>query len=233
MKSSVQNLLDSARKQMGGYVALYNYRLMNLSVKAAPEALLSFTVTWDGEQKNIEDVAQACNPDGRDDQFAIYPKEKAMIVPIMQGMAKAHPEYKVEVIGPEDGDEEEQSYILATMPEVDKTRHDVLMDAVDILSDWCDGRVQASFTLFSGQIALKLVGASSDEMDEAKDALQQLHDQHTDQCKEFRAQKEQEIEEAYKAYQDEQAQKESLKQEQDAAHNLQAGLQMNMNGGDE
>ena len=235
MKQIVLNLLDSAQKKMSGYAALLNYRYHNLCIVASPESLLPVNIELEGELLHIEDVAIACLADGREDQFEIYPKEREFLFPILKGIKEVHPEFKIELkdIEGEDGednnqDEEKDKFILATMPPVDKARHDVLMEAVGVLSDDCDARIKATFNYYSAQIVLKLAGAKPEEIDEAKDALQQINDNHCDLCKQFRGDKENEIEDAYKRFQEELAEKQAKLQEEAAANDIQAGLQMKM-----
>ena len=225
MRTSVLKLLGECKKKMSGYAALLNYRYANLSVKAQAEALLSLKL----DDHPIEDVAKACNAPDRDDQFEIYPLSPALLMPLVKALKKVHPEYDIQLKQPEWSDDEEDKYILATMPEVNKDRHDALMQAVSVLSDWCDAKMKATFGFYSAQIPLKLADAQPDEVDEAKDALQNLNDQHADICKKFRANKEEEIENAFKQYQEDQAKKQAEKEEEDAAHNGLAGLQMSFN----
>lgn len=237
MKKSVINLLDEASKKMSGYAALLNYRFMNLSVMARPEALLSVTVMVDGEGLPIEKVAQARNAPDHEEQFEIYPNSKELLYAIVKGLKEAHPEYKVDIKtvegDGEENDEDAPRYILATMPEVDDNRHDVLTQAVDWLAKATDVQIEATFTTYTAKIASKLEGAQAEDIDEAKNALQELHDRHKDLCEQFKSEKEKEIEAAYKAWQDGQTREEAAKQEFDAAHNLQAGLQMNLSPEDE
>ena len=229
MRSSVISLLEDAQKKMSGYTALFNYRLHNLCVKAAPEALLSITVKVEGEVRDFEKVAQAQNPEGRDDQFEIFPMYKEWLFPIVKGIKEVHPEFELDILDLDDNadenDEDRERYILATMPVIDDNRHDALMQAVKILSDVVSGQLEFVFSRCSADVALKLVNAPAEELDEAKDALQQLHDRHEDLCKTFRADKEEEIEEAYAVWQAAQADRVETRQEE-AAHNESAGLQM-------
>ena len=228
MRTSVSKLLGDAKKKMSGYAALLNYRYANLCIKAQPEALLSLKL----EDHPIEDLARACNAPDREDQFQIYPLDPSLLMPLVKAIKKVHPEFDIELKQPEWSDDEEDRYILATMPEVNKDRHDALMQGVAVLSDWCDAKMKAVFAVTSAQIPLKLVNAEPEEIDEAKDALKQLNDWHADICKKYRADKEAEIEDAYKHYQEEQAKKQAEKEEQDAAHNGLAGLQMNLDPDD-
>ena len=232
MRTSIENLLDDAQKKMSGYAALFNYRMMNLSVKANPEALLPVEVQLGGEILNIEKVAKARNAPDRDDQFEIFPLEGDWLFPIVRGLASVHPEYKVELKLLEEGEEdvEDNKYILATMPPVDDDRYDVLTKGVSALSDACDAKIKETFDKYLILITMRLAGAQDDELDEAKDALQQLYDSHADLCKQFRENKDKEIEEAHEAWLAGQAEREAKRQEEDAVRDSQlVGLKMRMN----
>lgn len=226
MRNSISRLLDAAQKRMSGYVALAHYRFLNLVVKARPEVLLSFQLEDDPDKSPIEEVAHVCNADGRDDQFEIYPLDSSQLFTIVKSLKKAHPEFKVEVVSVDDSEEEEDKYILATMPFVDQNRHDVLMEGVSIINDWCDGQLKAAYGACLAEITPRLADAPADELDEAKDVLKAMKDQHDDLLAQYKADKEAEIEDALKRYQEEQAQNETVQQENDAAHNVQAGMQM-------
>ena len=228
MRTSISKLLGEAKKKMSGYAALLNYRYANLCIKAQAEALLSLKL----DEHPIEDVANACIAEGRDDQFEIYPKAPELLMPLVKALKLVHPEFEIELKQPEWSDDETDKYILATMPEVNKDRHDALMEGVGLLADWCDAKMKAVFAVASAQIPAQLLDASLEEIDEAKNALQEINDWHADICKKYRADKEAEIEDAYKHYQEEQAKKQAEKEEQDAAHNGLAGLQMNLDPDD-
>ncbi len=234
MRQSINFLLDAAQKRMSGYAALFNYRLMNLCIKAAPEALLSVKVQMGGKPLNIEDVALVRNAPEGDDQFEIYPKDRDYLVPLLRGVKEVHPEFKIEMKVLEvEEDDDNIEYILATMPVVDDVRHEALKNAVGVLSDECDAKIQATFTYYSGQISLKLAGAPEDEVKEATDALQEVFDNHKDLCKQFRTQKEDEIEEAYKRFQEEKAELQAKLAEKQAALGEKAGQQMKWGQDDE
>ena len=228
MRNSIVTLLEQAKRKMSGYAALLNYRFQNLSVKAEAEALLSFSAQVMGQEMPIEKVARARLAEGRDDQFEIYPLDNSLLLPIIKGLYVAHPEYKIETPQAEGSDDPEERFILATMPEVDDNRHDLLMDGVSTLSDACDSAIEGTFTVYSGKIAAQLA-QMPEELDEAKKALESIHDQHKDLCKQFRDQKEKEIEDAHQEYLARQAAAQKQKEEDDAAHNSQAGLQMKWN----
>ena len=227
------SVLNTAGRKMSGYAALLNYRFLNLSVMASPEALLSFSTLVDGENLPLEEVARARNPEGRTDQFEIYPNNPGLLMPILQGMAVAHPEYKIELPQIEGSDNPEDRYILATMPEMDKNRHDALIDAVDLLCQDCDAHMKATYALYSAQLAERLITLSAEDQDQVKDQFESIFKSYNDLCAKFRTDKEKEIEDAYQEYLAEQAEEEAGKQEDEAAHNQMAGFQMKWNPEDE
>ena len=230
MKQSVTLLLEEAKKKMSGYAALLNYRFMNLSIKAQPEALLSVTVFAGGETVPIEHVALSRNPDKRDDQFEVYPVDRSLLNPLVAGLERAHPEYKMElkeIPGSEDAEGVKDRYILATMPEVDDKRNNELKEAVGNLAAGCDNLLKMTRSFYSDRIKLALDGAPAQDGDEADDALRDLYDRHVEMCKQFRTDKEKEIEDAYKRYKDKNSGKKTdADSDHTAASQANAGMQM-------
>ena len=227
MKPRIVSLLDEASKKMSAYAALLRYRFQNLSIEAAPEALLSVQVMVNGVSTPIEKTAYARNAPDREDQFEIYPMDRDLLLPILAGLKMAHPEYKIELLELDDSEDQDgvkDKYILATMPEVDDDRHDLLTNAVDTLSDACAGLMDGTITAYTAKIALLLQGGKPEEIDEAKDALQNIRDKHDEMCKQYKEDKEAEIEQAYKEYKQRQEEKKAGKEEED---NALAGLKMN------
>ena len=208
MKPSVTLLLEEAKKKMSGYVALLNYRFANLSVKAQAEALLSVTVSAGGETMPLERASLTRNVKGREDQFEVYPRNRSLLAPVLSGFKCAHPEYKLElndISGSEDAEGVKDQYILATVPEVDDSRHSELTQAVNSLSDGCKKLLEMTRSYYSDQLKLVLDGAPQEEQDEASDALQDLYKRHEDLCGKFRSNKEQEIEAAHSKYKEKNA----------------------------
>ena len=230
MKKSVVTILGDAQNKMSGYVALLNYRYSNLSVLAQAEALLCVFVDLDGDRIPIEKVAKARNAPDREDQFEIYPNDQDLLKPLLKGLNDVHPEYKIELVNIDEDDDEEK-FILATVPPVDDARHKILTEAVDLLAKVCNSQIEATFDAATAQIALKLAGAPKDEIDEAKEALQQVHDDADKLAGDIKKEKEDQIEKAYNIYKEEQEKK---KEEQEKKlKDAQAGAQMKMTPGDE
>lgn len=230
MKKSVVGILDNAQSKMSGYAALLNYRYSNLSVLAQPEALLCVFVDLDGNKFAIEKVAKARNAPERDDQFEIYPNDQDLLIPLVKAINDVHPEYKIELVSMDEDDDEEK-FILATVPPVDDARYKFLKEAVGVLSDVCKSQMEATYNAATAEIALKLAGAPKDELDEAKDTLKKIHDDASGIAGKMKDAKEEEIEKGHNIYKEEQEKKkkEAQKKEEDA----QAAAQMKMTPGDE
>jgi hypothetical protein len=234
MKQSVIKELEDARSKLSAHAALLNYRFANLCIEAAPEALLSVTIEADGGQMHLEKAARARNAEGRKDQFELFPTDPDYLVPIVKGIMEVHPEFKIDIVQFEGSDDPEDRYILATMPEVDDARHEVLTDAVAVLADACNTRMEAVIASCTTNLTLLLSNATPEELDEAKDQLKQFQDMADDLCKQYRENKEQEIEDAYQQYLEKKAEKEaSLKAEAEARKEQMAGMQMKFTPEDE
>lgn len=228
-------MLEEAKGKMSGYVALVNYRYMNLCIKAEPASLLSITIELDGVTYNMEDVADVARP--REDQLALYPKENnAMVIfAICKGIKLTHPEFKVEVknVDEDEQDDEAEKYILLTMPEVDENRRDLINEGVDTLQKACQAKLDKILNQYAGLFVTKLANAKPEEMDEAKDAIQELYDQHKDLLNSFGEEKKAQAEAAYQRYMAQQEAAQEAKQEENAAHNQEVAYKMKMGEEDE
>lgn len=235
MRKSIETLIDEMKTKMSGYAVLLQYRYMNLCVKAEPAALLSISVIdEEGEESDLESVASACL--ANDYQFEIYPLESKMVFAISKGIKEAHPEFKIDVKSEEnsnDSGEDENKYILCTMPEVNKDRHDTLLDGVNTLYDQCKGKLDTNHTVYKSRLTAKLLGGSEEETKEAEDKLEEVYNKHDEICLQFKSDKIKEIEEAYQHYLAEQTAKQTAADEKAAARGENAGQQFNINQGDE
>lgn len=235
MRKSIETLIDEMKTKMSGYAVLLQYRYMNLCVKAEPAALLSISVIdEEGEESDLESVASACL--ANDYQFEIYPHESKMVFAISKGIKEAHPEFNIDVMteeGGNDSDEDENKYLLCTMPEVNKDRHDTLLDGVNTLYDQCKGKLDTNHTVYKSRLTAKLLGGSEEETKEAEDKLEEVYNKHDEICLQYKEEKVKEIEEAYQRYLTEQANKQAEADEKAAARGVNAGQAFNINQEDE
>lgn len=134
MNTLVSTVLENLEKQLAGYQYLLNYRYHNLCVKADPTALLPVTIKINGEDQDIEQVADVATPD--DFHFQILPKMTNSLDEINDGVLSAHPEFKPS-IEQMDSENPDTQYLVYEMPKVDKDRRDFLMEATKGLHDEC------------------------------------------------------------------------------------------------
>lgn len=240
MNMEIMNLLGNVQKKMNGYAILMNFRFMNLCTKAEPSALLPVTVSIDNEDLDIELVAQAAVP--QDDRFLIIPKEQRYLFAICKGIAKSHPEFRIDRIpapkededgreaDDEDRDGEEEQWILCTVPEVNKDRHDLIMEGIKLLSDETKGKIDKAFSVAGVRIAKVTMGMSPENIEEVKQNLQETYDWHNDLCKQYREKKEKEVEDAYQRYLQKQDAEETARKEEEDARGEKVGFRMKLNG---
>ena len=175
MKQSLKFEIDELNDRLYNSCGMFAYELRNLTVKADSVALLEIRVFSEGETKKIEECATVAKKD--EYNFIIVPSLQEDIPMLMHGIFKVHPEWKLKVENmtvqtmdikgnPKD---EEVPYVLATMPEVDDNRYDVLKDAVKLLYDECKLEMDAAIAKSDLKFAELLLGedkAAKDELDE-------------------------------------------------------------------
>ncbi len=230
MRKSIALTLGEASSKMSGHVALLNYRYLNLCVKAEAASLLMVTVEYDGNKLDIEQVADVASP--REDQLQVYPKSQDLVIPIGKAIASVHPEFKQKVVTEENNNssynEEEEKSILLTMPEVDKNRHDALMEGVKVLYDDTSAELTGIYETYTQKTIIQLMDGKAEEIDECKKALKDLKKEHFDLADSYRKNKEKEIEDAYKRYLEQKDENTKTKQEHEAATNKKAGHSLKM-----
>ena len=239
MRKAVFDLLNEAQKKMSGFAVYMNYQFIHFSVQAEPAALLSVEVELNSGRMNLEDVADIMLP--KDTQFGIIPKSQSYLFPICKAIGMVHPEYKIEQ---KSMDEEEypssntddqstdemdnEKYILCTMPEMTKERHDAGMEYVKTIYGETLTKLDTVNTVYGAKICKALTQPKDNEIEEAKEKLKSMHDEHLEICKSYREEKENQIEEAYQDYLRRQEEKVSAEQEKEAAHSETAGKRFNM-----
>jgi len=213
MRRSIKIILGELDGKLTGHAGLLNYRYMNLCIKAEPAALLSLIITdIEDNVYNIEDVADTMIPD--DFTFVFVPKEMEMLPFIQKGIAETHPEFKQDVIKPQEdehffvassADYDKERHIVCKMPEVDNNRYDVLKQSVKALYDERMVEMDKVKAEYTKTLSERTANLPKEEADEAKDKMEALFKQYSDLCKQYHDTKEQETEDAYKQWQISQA----------------------------
>lgn len=204
MKRSISNQYDQLQEKLKGYVAMMNFKYINLCIKADPVSLIPVKVNVEGTEKNLEQVAMTAKKD--DYRFWIVPKYDEDKDSICKGIAKVHPEFKqkedtlkIEGIS-EDGEAYDVHYIELTMPDVDDNRYNALKDAVDVVYQECKTLMEAAVSKAKAEIAFLSVGEPKEDIDGINKAVDNLNEKCEEQRDKLRDKKLQDIEDAYKKW---------------------------------
>ena len=116
--------------------------------------------------------------------------------------------------GSEDAD---KRFILYTMPDVDKNRHDLLEQGIKGLHEECCASIEALYAEFKARMIENLSEADlpKEDTDEAVKALDETRNNNIESADQQLVKKQDEIDQAYKRYQEEQQRKAEEDQEID------------------
>lgn len=226
-EQNVNDLFEGMKLKMNGYAMLYYFHLSNLCIKADPMALLSATVEIDDNEYNLEDVATVNIPDEK--VFAVTPKEPDFLFPIGKAIKLEHPEFEMEEKTEKNiFTDKEETVIYYTMPTVNEDRRDVCMDYIKVRYDAITAKIDVAHSTHTAKITAKMVGASEENINAAKEKIQEIYDWHMNMCKQFREDKEKEVEEAYQEYLKASAEQAQQAKEQEEAQGKDTIFRMNM-----
>lgn len=179
---------------------MFNYRMMNLCVKAEPGALVPVIVTVGGKDYNLEEVAQIRRPD--DYVFEIRANNGDYLQNIIDGIMDVHPEFVFEMKTEKDIEDKDVNYAQYTMPEVDKDRYDLLSETTKAFYNECLVSIDAVYAQKEAKLAEVAVHAPAEDVQQIKDELDEYYNNAKDEAQKMRDMKLQEIEEAYLHYQE-------------------------------
>ena len=224
---TINELFDETKQKMNGHTMLFYFHLSNLCITADPMALLSATIKIEGKELNLEEVASVAIPN--DKQFAITAKDKEYVLPITKAIKLEHPEFEIEektekneITG------EDEIVIYYTMPQMNKERHDVCLEYIKAQFDITNTKLEAIFSQGSAKVALKMTGASEENIKLAKDTLKEIYDWHTDTLKKLKEDKEKEVEDAYQTYLTSEQAENKASLEKQAAEGVDSVFSMSM-----
>ncbi len=233
MKIAIETLIHEMESRLGGYATLLVYRYANLCVKAQPMALLSAEIIDEemGAMK-LEQVAGVMIQD--EYHLKLLPYDPRFNFPLCKAIKLEHPEFKQELVVPENATDDEERHLILTMPEVNKDRRDVLIDSVNVLFDGCKAKMDKTCAEYRLKLEKKIVVLpTDDERNKAKDALESSIKNHQGIVDRVKTDKVKEIEEAYQDYLKKQASKKAQADETAAARGDRAGYQMRVGDLDE
>ncbi|MBQ3745324.1 Ribosome recycling factor [Prevotella sp. ne3005] len=204
MKRALSNQYDQLHEKLTGYVAMLNFRFLNMCIKAEPASLIPVKVNIEGSQKNLEQVAMTAKKD--DYRFWILPKYDEDMKAICEGIAKVHPEFKqkeltlqVEGIDGE-GTSRDVRYLQLTMPDVNDKYYKALKDAIDVFYQQCKTLMEAAANQAKTEIAILAAGEPKEDVDGIKKEIDKLIKKSEERRDQLRDKKQKEVEEAYKVW---------------------------------
>ena len=200
MNSYYYAQLKDFTEKARGYNMMFNYRMMNLCVKAEPGALVPVIVTVGGKDYNLEEVAQIRRPD--DYVFEIRANNGDYLQNIIDGIMDVHPEFVFEMKTEKDIEDKDVNYAQYTMPEVDKERYDLLSETTKAFYNECLVSIDAVYAQKEAKLAEVAVHAPAEDVQQIKDELDEYYNNAKDEAQKMRDMKLQEIEEAYLHYQE-------------------------------
>ena len=200
MKSYYYAQLKDFTEKARGYNMMFNYRMMNLCVKAEPGALVPVIVTVGGKDYNLEEVAQIRRPD--DYVFEIRANNGDYLQNIIDGIMDVHPEFVFEMKTEKDIEDKDVNYAQYTMPEVDKDRYDLLSETTKAFYNECLVSIDAVYAQKEAKLAEVAVHAPAEDVQQIKNELDEYYNNAKDEAQKMRDMKLQEIEEAYLHYQE-------------------------------
>lgn len=192
MNRKAEQLIAECQSQMNAHAMLLYIRYTNFCVKAEPFSLLSVMVQANNREYEMEDICTVDLPD--DYTFMVYPNDSCYTTPLIQAIAKEHPEFLLEQEKDPDSDEVALRY---TMPKVNDDRFKAGCQYVDVCYDAAKTHIEAAKAKYTVKVVACAKGSDPKEWE---DQVQDAYNQFMAQCDEFKATKLAQLEEAHNAY---------------------------------
>ena len=105
MRITIETLIHEMESRLGGYVTLLVYRYANLCVKAQPLSLLSAQII--DEEMGVMKLEQVAGVMLLDEyHLKLVPFDPRFNFPLCKAIMKEHPEFKQDLVKPENGEED-------------------------------------------------------------------------------------------------------------------------------
>jgi ribosome recycling factor len=208
MENDIDILEEAYSKSLNQKYVYMMYSFMNICTESDPGALLSMSVIAAGKERNIEEVANVAVPDKQ--HYYIIPFRESFIPAIIKGVVEEHPEFTPKpklvdhdtIIDLEEAEEDDprQRIVVCTVPEVNKDRHDLLLELTDTFYQKCKTEMTELQIKFMKQLMKYQNLLSEEEMNEEKNNLEKIYNQYVDMRDKLNDDKVKSIEEAYQRY---------------------------------
>ena len=232
MKRSIISKYNNLSEKLTGYVAMMNYRFLNLCVKAEEVALLPCDVTIEGETLKFEEAAKAAKKN--DYQFMVFPNYEEDLLQVAKGFMMYHPEFKQKIlklsvdVPNEQGNNtpHDVQYIELTMPEVDDERYDVLKQGVNAYYEETKAMMDTAVVDATPRIMSLARQETAEDAEKVSKALDKLSGEKKEQIAKLRDEKLQEVDSAYNKWLAEKAQQEIARLEEEDARGSTTGIRL-------
>ncbi len=190
---------DQFNRKLYGYVMMFNYRMSNMCIKADIVSLLPITIYLADSALDFEDVANVTKPD--EFTFDVVPKNQNNLQNIIEGIFDMHPEFKMELRNEMDPlTDKDVTHIMYTMPEVDKDRRKLMIDAVKLFHTECKASIDLEYTQLQARQVEPYLSMKPEEVEEANNKFKETKDKYLKKAEEMLDAKLAEIEEGYQRY---------------------------------
>lgn len=198
---------------------LMKFRLSDLCINSDPASLLNVKVKSDGGSFNIEEAADLVKQD--DKSFILVPHDGFDLMSISRAVAEMHPEFEQKFLTAKMAPDNDATMTILQLiiPDIDKLRHDVLMEGVNTYFKAFNADIEMERVLVTTKIAKYMEGADDKATDEMKQMLDDNVKTVQDSAKQDVDKKQEDIENAYKAFQAKVAEKQAEFGEKAAAVN--------------
>ena len=198
MNALINIQVEDFSQKVRGYNMLFNYRLMNLCVKAEPAALIPVTVEFGNSEYNLEDVAEIRRPD--EYHLEVRSKNENTLKDIIAAIMDVHPEFILAMKTEKDIVDNDIPYAYYSMPDVDKDRYNLLNNLTRGFHHECAAHIDAAYAKQQARFVETFLHAPVEESDETKKELKSIYDGGKEEAANIRDAKLKEIEEAYQRY---------------------------------
>lgn len=230
MNSEVAALAEIFETRAANKLTLMKLNFCNLCLKADPAALLGVRVKDGDSELDIEQVATITKPDDDDRVFELVPKEATLFDALEDAVKKEHPEFKRSKVQARmsAGSDDMLDILRLEVPELDQTRHDVLIKGVDTYKDLFNTQIDAEKAIMAVRLAPLMLNASKEDKDAVDESLNKTVEDVKKGADDAAESKKKEIDEALERYLAEKAEKGSSEVRTDSAAQENAAFNMKM-----
>lgn len=218
---AIDSFAQRLQAKMTGFAVYYSYLTALLCIKTDPLQMIDIRIAYAGSVMKIEDVAYVRVAD--DKHYEVMAKNMEFTPEIAKGILKSYPVLKIEERKKEA--EDDPTILIITVPEMTKSRRDVLKNGIDMKYTQMKAEMERCFAESMNEVTGLATKLKPEEFDYARKKLEEVHDNGIKSLDELHQKDVDYIEQAYMEY-------ESMKNgegaDNDASMNPDAGQKMKL-----